>query len=249
MDTKSLEKIGLTSGEIKVYLAMLQLGQSTAGPIVDESQVTRSKIYDILERLKNKGLVSYIIKNSTKYFSAASPTNLVGYLENKEDEIRYEKKSINALIPELLLHQKLSRNKRIAEIFIGIRGMENAFNTMAHEFDKKNIYYAFGAGKGENIKQIQLFFARLHQKRIDKKVKSLIIFNESSRGLFKQQEKSKFTEVRYLLNSTPSAINIYKEYTIIAILSEEPITILIANKETANSFREYFNVMWKIAKR
>ena len=249
MNTKPLEQIGLTEGEIKVYLALLKLGQTTAGPIVDESRVTRSKIYDILERLKNKGLVSYITKGATKYFGAADPNNILGYLEHKEEDIREEKEAVRQILPELLLQQTLTENKRIAEIFIGIRGMENAFNVLAQEFDSKETYYAFGAGKGENVKQVQLFFFRLHRKRVEKKVKSKIIFNESSRGLFKSQEKSKLVDARYLLESTPAAINIYKDFTVIAILNQEPITFLIRNKETADSFKGYFKAMWNVARR
>ncbi len=247
MEIAPLEKIGLTKGEINVYLALLKLGQTTAGPIVDESKVTRSKIYDILERLKNKGLVSYITKESTKYFSAADPATILQYLENKEREIQAEKISIKKILPELMLQQKLAENTKIAEIFVGMRGMENAFNVLVSEFDSHETYYAFGAGKGENIKQIQLFFAKLHQKRMGKKVHSKIIFNRSSKGLFESQEKSKLVEAKYLLESTPAAINIYKDFTLIAILNEDPITFLIKNKETADSFREYFNSMWKLA--
>ncbi len=248
MEVTPLEKIGLSKGEISVYLALLKLGQTTAGPIVDEAKVTRSKIYDILERLKNKGLVSYITKESTKYFSASDPSTIMHYLENKEKEIQAEKISITKMLPELMLQQKLAVNKKIAEIFIGMKGMENAFDVLVHEFDSNEVYYAFGAGKGENIPQIQLFFSQLHQKRQAKKVHAQIIFNESSKGLFKLQEKSKFVETKYLLESTPAAINIYKDYTVIAILNEEPIAFLIKNKETADSFREYFKVMWKLAK-
>jgi len=249
MDKKPLEKIGLTKSEISVYLALLKLGQTTAGPIVDEAKVTRSKIYDILERLKNKGLVSYITKESTKYFSAADPKSILHYLEKKEKEIHEDMESINEILPELMLQQELAEKKNIAEIFIGVKGMENAFNVLINEFDSKGTYYAFGAGKGENVKQIQLFFSRLHQQRVKKKVKSKIIFNEASRGLFESQEKSKLVETRYLSGSTPTAINIYKNFTIIAILNKEPITFLIRNKETADSFREYFKVMWNTAKR
>ena len=248
MDIKPLERIGLTKSEIRVYLALLKLGQTTAGPIVDEAKVTRSKIYDILERLKNKGLVSYITKASTKHFSAANPTNILNYLEDKEKEIHDEKKSIKEILPELLLQQTLAKKKKIAEIFIGIKGMQNAFNVFVEEFNSKDTYYAFGAAKGDDVKQIQLFFTRLHQQRLKKKVKSKIIFNESSRGLFKFQERSKLVEARYLLSSTPAGINIYKDYTIISILNKEPITFLIRNKETADSFKEYFKVMWKLAK-
>ncbi len=248
MDLKLLEKIGLTTSEIRVYLALLKIGQTTAGPIVDEAKITRSKIYDILERLKNKGLVSHITKESTKYFSAADPHNILDYLEHKEKEIQEEKKSVQQLLPELLLQQTLAKKDKIAEIFVGLRGMANAFNVLVHEFDSKERYYAFGAGTGENIPQIQVFFSRLHQKRITQKVKSKIIFNEASRGLFASQERSKLVEARYLLQSTPAAINIYKDVTIIAILNAEPITVLIRNKETSNSFREYFDAMWGIAK-
>lgn len=249
MDTKVLQEIGLTESEIKVYLAMLKLGQTTAGKIVDEAKVTRSKIYDILERLKDKGLVGYIIKESTKYFSATNPNNLLRYLDEKEKKIQDEKDSIKAILPELLDQQKLSQKDKIAEVFIGVNGMKNAFNVLVEEFESKEPYYAFGAGKGENIEQVQIFFSQLHLRRKEEKVKSFIIFNESSRGLFKEQEKSKFVEVRYIKQSTPTAINVYKNYTIMAILTKEPITLLIKNKETADSFREYFKLMWKIAKK
>ena len=73
-----LLKIGLTEGETKVYLALSKLGSSTVGPIVKESKVAYSNIYDILNRLIEKGIVSFIIKQKTKYFQAASPSNLGG---------------------------------------------------------------------------------------------------------------------------------------------------------------------------
>lgn len=249
MDMKILQDIGLTESEIKVYLALLKLGQTTAGKIVDEAKVTRSKIYDILERLKTKGLVSYIVKESTKYFSATNPNNILRYLEEKEKKIQEEKNSIKKILPELLNQQKLSQKDKVAEVFIGVNGMKNAFNVLVEEFEEKEPYYVFGAGKGENVEQIQIFFSQLHLKRKEKKVKSFIIFNESSRSLFEEQEKSKLAEVRYIKQSTPTAINVYKDYTIMAILTKEPITLLIKNKETADSFREYFKLMWKIAKK
>ena len=248
MDTKPLEQIGLTKSEIKVYLALLRLGQTTAGPIVDEAKVTRSKIYDILERLKNKGLVSYIIKESTKYFSTADPHNLLEYLNKKEQGIIKDKQAIKQILPELMLQQSMAKEEKIAEIFIGLKGMENAFNVLIERVNSKDTYYAFGAGKGEDPPKIQRFFERLHEKRIKKKVKSYIIFNEASRGLFQSQEKSKLVEAKYLDHTTPAAINIYKDVMTISLFLKEPITFLIRNKITADSFKEYFKVMWEIAK-
>ena len=51
MDETLLEKLGLTKGEIKVYLALNKLGESSIGPIGKESKVSKSKMYDILDKL------------------------------------------------------------------------------------------------------------------------------------------------------------------------------------------------------
>jgi len=61
MQLEILQRVGLTPGEAKIYLALLELGQSTTGPIVNKSKVSTSKTYKILERLENKGLVSHRI--------------------------------------------------------------------------------------------------------------------------------------------------------------------------------------------
>jgi len=249
METLELERIGLTKGESKVYLALLMLGESTAGPIVDEAKITRSKIYDILERLKQKGLVSYITKESTKYFIASNPKSILKYLEEKEKEISTEIERFQKIIPDLENRYNKAIEKGIAEIYLGIKGMQNAFDVLVNEFDSTEVYFAFGASKGENIEEMQKFFDKLHSERKKRKIKSKIIFNLSSKGLFKSQEKSNLVEARYLLESTPASINIYKNYVIIAILSNSPITFLIRNKEVADSFKEYFGVMWKIAKK
>jgi len=249
METNTLSKIGLTDSETKVYTALLRLGQTTVGPIVDSAQVTRSKIYDILERLKNKGLVSSITKGSTKYFSAADPKTLLSYIEDKKSRLEEERQTIQSIMPQLLLQQQMAKHKKTAEIFTGMKGLENAFEAMVTEFSSDERFFSFGAGKGENTEAIKRFFTKLHSKRIQKKVKSLIIFNKESKGQFKQQENSPLVEARYLEQTTPTAINIYKDTTIIAILTKEPITLLVKNKEAADSFKEYFWTMWKTAKR
>ena len=74
-----LKDIGLTDGEIKVYSALLGIGESTTGPIVDNSRVSVSKVYNILNRLAQKGLVSHIVRGETKYFRAAGMRATTNY--------------------------------------------------------------------------------------------------------------------------------------------------------------------------
>ena len=248
MRTEFLEDLGLTGSEARVYLALLHLGQSTAGPIVDEAKVTRSKIYDILERLKQKGLVSFITKQQTKYFSAADPQNILSYIEQKEQAVLDQKQKAKELLPKLILEQQIAKHQKTGEIFIGYKGMKSAFQTMINEFDANETYYAFGASTGSNEKKIEQFFTWLQKERDKKNVHMNIIFTKEAKGKFPYQEQSKRVTTKYYLTNAATGINIYKDRTIITILTEEPITILINNKEAADSFRKYFEAIWKVAK-
>ena len=63
-----LRKIGLTESEIKVYLALLKIGISSKGKIIKESKIAPSKVYEIADKLIEKGLCSTITKNGVKHF-------------------------------------------------------------------------------------------------------------------------------------------------------------------------------------
>src|SRR3989344_1050934 len=105
MDTRVLEELGLTPGEVKVYLALVGLGETTTGPIVDESGVSISKVYPILNRLAKRGLASHIMKGKVKHFKAADPKRLLDYLAEKENTLKQQEEQLHKLIPKLEIRQ------------------------------------------------------------------------------------------------------------------------------------------------
>ena len=82
-----LEKIGLTKNEVKIYLKLLELGLTTSGAIIKKTGIHNSKVYDGLERLANKGLVTHVIISNIKNFKAVSPDRLLDFLEDKKNNI------------------------------------------------------------------------------------------------------------------------------------------------------------------
>ena len=102
MNEQLLEEIGLTKGEIKVYLTLLKLGETTTGKIIEEAQISSGKIYEILEKLIKKGLASFIIREKTKYFSPASPNRIVDYIREKEKELNQKEQELLKELPSLL---------------------------------------------------------------------------------------------------------------------------------------------------
>src|SRR3989338_9530080 len=121
MDTKLLENIGLTQSEIKVYLALLELGSTTKGPIVDKSGVASSKVYELLEKLNQKGLVSSVIKSGVKYFESATPSRILDYIKEKESVLKDQEIQLEKILPTLELRRSMKSIGSEVQVFRGIK--------------------------------------------------------------------------------------------------------------------------------
>ena len=101
---KSLEKIGLTSYEIRAYTTLIKDGESNASEISQNSGVPYSKIYEILGTLEEKGWIGSDDSRPTKYFAKA-PSNALETTKQNADTIFSENK--NVILSELLpLYEK-----------------------------------------------------------------------------------------------------------------------------------------------
>lgn len=68
----------------------------------------------------------------------------------------------------------------------------------------------------------------------------------------RKRERWKFTKVRYIHQESlvaPVRMDVYLDYTDIAIDAIKPFVISIKSKEVADSFKSYFEALWKIAKK
>lgn len=249
--TESLRGIGLTSSEIKVYLALLKLEFSSKGGILKESKTAPSKIYHVLDKLIRKGLVSEIKKNNIKHFSPAPLSKIKDYLKEKKEEIEKQEEELENITKELEKISKHSKNKTHTEVFFGWKGMETVYSAVLGNLKKGEQAYIIGASKGENPEKNIEFFIKYGKEAISKGVGINIIFNENARQYAKYIEKEANVKYkkRFLDIDTPAEIVITKGILGIAIMKEEPIIILIKDKETSESFKQYFNSLWKISKR
>lgn len=89
-----LKQIGLSDNESEVYLIVLKLNEALASNIAKQSKISRPHIYDNLNKLVEKGLITYVIKSNKKYFKAVNPDNLMDYLKEKEEDLK-------EILPEL----------------------------------------------------------------------------------------------------------------------------------------------------
>lgn len=247
MDIKILEEIGLTESEIKVYIALLELGSVKKGPLVKRAGITSSKIYEVMDKLIEKGLASYVVKNKVKHFTAASPSRIKDYIQEKKMKLEQQENNFENILPTLQLMQKFKEKKTDAEVYRGWKGMQTVYNDLLQTLTRGQSYYIFGASKGEDTKKVRSFYMRFNEKVFKRGLKAHIIFNEQARGNIPNVGKT--GSVRYLPRTTPAEIVVYKDKTAIVLLEKEPIAILIHGKSIARSFRAYFDIMWNVAKK
>ena len=251
MNTTSLKEAGLTDGEIKVYLALLETGISTIGLILEKSRITKSIIYRILDRLIEKGLVSYIIKDKTKHFQAASPKKLLDYIEKRKQEMDENKKKIQELLPELLLKQNLS-NKSEATIYEGFKGIMTVHDKRFEKLQKGDTYFFFGL-PSKQPEYYHAYWQKDHRKRAKLGIKCRMLYNQKVKDMvLEDRNQLKLCEARRmpLDVNTPAWILGYKDVTVIGLpLGEKPFAFEIVNQEVADSFKSYFEWFWKKSKK
>ena len=248
MEMKILEEIGLTNSEIRVYIALLKLGTASKGPLVKESGITSSKIYEVTDKLIEKGLVSYFLKNNVKYFRAAQPSRIRDYIREKKQRLTQQEKEADKIIPLLNQNFPIINEENKAEVFEGWKGLETVFEDIIKTLKAGEEDLSFGASSGEDPQKSRFFYDKYLNKTHEKGIKIRTIMNAVSKEYFKSSKaKKSHVKVKYLDQTTPSEINIYANKTVIIILKKKPLAVLIKGKEVADSFKQYFETMWKIA--
>jgi HTH-type transcriptional regulator, sugar sensing transcriptional regulator len=251
MDLKDLKKIGLTEGEIKIYSALLDMGESTRTMLAKRSGISPSKIYDVANRLLEKGIISSVKKNGVMHFSAANPSKLRDFLEMKEEEINREKDLVEGMMKGLMAKYNKTEESSDVEVLYGWNGMKTVYSDIVENLEKGDENYIMGASQGMNSEQADRFFL-WYYRLVDKKgFKQKIIFNENVRGnkdRVKHFEKKKH-EMRFLHYDTFVEINFYKNIVLFVMLLAKPMVIRVKSKEAADSFKKYFESMWKVARK
>jgi sugar-specific transcriptional regulator TrmB len=237
-----LEEFGLTSTEEKVYLALLGLGLSAAADIIKKTQLHRTTVYDILDRLIEKGLVSYVIQNKVKYYSAASPSKFLDIALEEKKQAEEKQKSAKDVIDKLKSIKEEAKVESLAQIFIGVKGLKTVMNDI---IETGKDFVEFGVeGKFEDV--LPIYTEQWANQRRKKNIKARIICTKGSPSPTWKMNEIKFLPREY---QSPASTLIYGDKVAIFIEEEPVLIILIESRKLAQSYKNYFNLLWKIAKK
>lgn len=235
-----IRKTGLTENEAKIYMTLLEFGPSQAGLISRKSGLHRRVVYDTAEMLIKKGLIGYIKKNNKKLFQASSPNRILEIIKEKENSIR-------DILPQMLQFYSQTKEKEETNFYKGKNGLKTVFEEQLDLPKKSEILIIGPSSMAYNI--LPFYFKWYDKRRIEKQIRSRIIFHKTAND---NLPKIPLSEIKFLPEkySSPMAINIYQDKVAIIMWSKEnPLAIVIKQREIAEGYRKYFELMWRIARK
>lgn len=235
---EELKHYGLSEKEIKIYLSNLKLGTTTANQISIDSGVKRTTTYEVIESLKQKGIISTFKKDKKSFFEAANPKRLISILKEKQ-------KLIENILPELEQIKQSTTEKPQAQVFIGKEGIKTIFEEI---LEKKMDYWI--SGNTDIFTKLGFYFPNFIQRRIEAGIKARVIETRSElTESHKKTAKKDNREIRFLEFKPKSQIVIYENnVAFITISDEELVGIKITNKFITETQKQLFEILWDIAK-
>lgn len=250
---EELEKLGFSIEEAKIYLALLEAGETTAGPIVKKTGLHRQVVYDNLEKLKNKDYISETIKSNRKNWHAQSPNQILGEIKRKET-------LVEKILPDLLSMQKYSAHKQEVKIFEGTEGFRIAHKNNVENQPRKSTVCVMGSTgwAWTKIMEKSKYLNKFEEQRMQKKIQfNVLFFEEEKKSLkklvstyFNDQPKHMLRTYRFLSSQfqSPVATQIWHDNITLIIYSENPLLIQIKNDLAVKNYKKYFDILWKLGK-
>lgn len=232
--------LGYSKNEAQVFLCLLEGGPSTCGPICQRTGLYRVMVYQVLEKLSRRGLVSYFLRNNRRVFQAENPDKILSELTERQFQA-------SGLVSDLkLLSPRPSASDGVC-LYEGIYGIKSAQeNYLASMEQKKGEYLMFGASFALH-ERMDAFFNYFHERRSRLSIPARLLFNENGRPFGRLKKKYAPVQVRYLPQNviTPSWTSIYDDKMLIGVFKEKPVALFIQDPVLVDSYRNYFELLWK----
>ncbi len=243
MQSTDLEKLGLNRNEAKVYFGLLTLGQATAAELVKLVGVHRNIVYDNLEKLIEKGLVSFIVEGAKRKFIAERPSAIVDFFDSKKKNLDNEFSGAKSLFPEIEKLLSESRSQQDAVLFRGVQGIKKVLNLILESKE----YWSIGI-TNDSVKVLgEAYWANFNLKIHERKIKEHWLMNSGFKS-FAELKIPSLTRVLPQQMNQVTEIMIFDDKAAIMVYSKMPIALLIEDSHVADGFRKQFDVLWRFSK-
>lgn len=239
MYEEPLKELGLTDNEIKIYLFLLKQGLSNPTEISQKLGLHRGYVYDALERMQEKEVVNSILKNNKKYFQATNPESLIEIL-------KFRLEHFERIVPDLKKISEIAKEETKVELHKGERVYRTLLKDVVATVQKNETIYLIGIDEDVLLNEVEPIYLKQYLNTINSKnIKEKIIIKTGGKKLKSPNLQYKELDQKYIGKTSQI---IYNHKVAIFILGTPYYLIIIENKDVAETYREQFNLLWKIAR-
>jgi sugar-specific transcriptional regulator TrmB len=244
MRLDNLKELGLSDGQIAVYSAVLELGISTLNKIQEKTGIERRNIYDILNKLIEKGFISYTVEKGKKTYQCTHPNKIAEEITRKEEALIKLKQDI----PQIIGLFDAAKPEIRAEIYRGTEAMKSLLN---EALNYKESFW-IGGNSGVERSPLKTWFKGWMKKRAEKKhiMHDLVDYGtylEDFNPKDKEKHRKnyyKYCELPKELRS-PMVIIIFGDKVAQVLWKEQSFAFVLESPEIRESFMKYFYYFWK----
>ncbi len=247
MNLSDLTALGLSTVESSIFLALLRLGPSSVAELVKETKYYKANIYQALERLYQKGIVSYHSQENRKIFRIQKPDSLLDYISQKEKKLALQRQLAKKIIDEVSKLKKTDSSSESAEVFYGLAGVKKIYKDI---IEQKLDCYVFGSPLESELIIGDYFWKNFHLKQKELGLKMKMIFHKSLRH-WRNNISKDVVELRFLDEAFEplTETTIYDDCVALVVWEENPVVTIIKNRHVAESYKQIFDLLWKQAKK
>jgi sugar-specific transcriptional regulator TrmB len=241
MEFESLKQLGLNENEIQIYINLLQLGPTKATDLAKKIGMYRPYVYDNLNKLMTKGLVSNVIIEGKMNFKAVGPEALKERMAERVEE--FEK-----LFEKLGKMRAQEEEKVYVELLRGKNSVRMMFRRILDNLKKTGVKEHLGMGIDDKLfMENEPFFGKWFIKQLERNgIREKMITYEGATEF----TGSKITEYRFIPREyfNPTGTLIDGDMVCIRFWTDPKCVIIIKSRELADSYKKQFNLMWDFGK-
>lgn len=238
MIEENLKKLGFTHNEVKIYLTLLRVGRLKAGEVIKEAGLQRSVVYNGLDELLKRGLISKSVTKGVAVYASTDTEALVheaeqrAFLAKKISKELKQKQQIKDR--EVVVYEGEDIIKRVADKSLG----SPAGSTV----------YFLGPSKFGVQANLEKYWQQYHKKRAVNGIKCQLLYDKSTDPqIVANRNALPLCEARYLPieMEMPMSFIINDDMVGMVIPSENPpLAFLIKSSKTAEALKNYFGYLW-----
>lgn len=238
-----LNPLNLSSVEEKVLKVILNNRDVLAKTIVEQVNHDKKVVYDNLDKLHRKGLITSVVKERARHYSFAGVQAIRSFFLEESRILENRKNDSDKLIQDI---QKIIPNKiesSQTELLLGKKSIRQFLLNLSQATKD---YVVIGAPYESLDVFGKTFWHNFHAKQKESNIRARMIFNPSLKEGWDIDNPN--LKVRYFNVEPLTETIIYENVVAIIVWTSDPSATIIKNKSVAQSYKHFFELLWKQAK-